>query len=66
MAKSITQIHVTYDQTPPHAFVSKLRRIVTESNGERYMERFHVSLEWQEALDQQPAAKRKRKLLIQV
>ena len=66
MAKSISQILVTYDQTPPHAFVSKLRRIVRESNGERYMEMFHVSLEWQEVLDQQPAAKRKRKLFIQV
>ena len=60
--KSLTQIHVTYDQTPPHAFVSKLRKFVMESNADKCLERFHVSLEWQEAMDQQPAAKRKRKL----
>ena len=60
--KSLTQIHVTYDQTPPHAFVSKLRKFVMENNAEKCMERFHVSLEWQGAIDQQPATKRKRKL----
>ena len=53
--KSLTQIHVTYDQTPPHAFVSKLRKFVMENNAEKCMERFHVSLEWQGAIDQQPA-----------
>ena len=61
------QICVTYNQTPPQAFLRKLRDFVVESNSEQYMEKFHVSLEWQqEATTQQPSAKRKRKLLAWV
>ena len=60
------QIHVNYGSTPPLPFITKLREFVTECNGERYMDRFHVSLDWEESQDESPAAKRRRKFLVHV
>ena len=58
------QIQVNYTKTPPQAFLSKLRKLVSEYSSEKCMEDFHISLEWAEDQrpDQQPTPKRKRKL----
>ena len=60
------QIHVNYGSIPPLPFITKLREFVTECNGERYMDRFHVSLDWEESQDESPAVKRQRKFLVHV
>ena len=54
------QILVTYNQTPPHTFISKLRKFVMESKAEQCMAKFQVSLEWEEAMHQPAKPKRKQ------